>query len=486
MHRLLFSIFYSTVFKLARLLACLPACTVQRKETLQTLLFIVLIIPIFPGTACSQFFKQSVTISSSPNPVGSGARAMGMGGAFIAVADDATAASWNPAGLTQLRKPECSFVMDTFRRREKYSSKEHPEAGGVQKIFDKDVNYFSIAYPFEFMQRNIIVSLNYQKMYEFERSIKASITDKESYTRSFKNTLRSYNLEARRSIDFQQSGRLSTLSPAIGVQVTPDLALGITCNIWTDKLFWRNGWTTNTVHNGSVSKDGVMTSAYTGRDYERYYDFQGFNMHLGFLWQVNRNITIGGVVKTPFTGEMKHERRLHMSQNDFAGKMIYPTNLNIKEDVDLHMPLSYGLGVAVRFTDRFTMSFDIYRTEWDQFYLEDGSGNRISPITGNRTHETDVDETHQIRLGAEYLIILPKTIIPIRCGLFYDPEPSGKSPEDYWGFTLGTGISFGPVIVDIAYQFRRGEDVEGDVIGVPHTKADVTQHQFMASMIYHF
>lgn len=31
--------------------------------------------------------------ASSPNPVGSGARAMGMGGAFIAVADDATAAS---------------------------------------------------------------------------------------------------------------------------------------------------------------------------------------------------------------------------------------------------------------------------------------------------------------------------------------------------------------------------------------------------------
>jgi hypothetical protein len=29
-----------------------------------------------------------------------GTRAMGMGGAFVAVADDATAAYWNPAGLT--------------------------------------------------------------------------------------------------------------------------------------------------------------------------------------------------------------------------------------------------------------------------------------------------------------------------------------------------------------------------------------------------
>jgi long-subunit fatty acid transport protein len=49
---------------------------------------------------------------ANPNPVGSGARALGMGNAFIAVADDATAASWNPGGLSQLESPEVSFAMD--------------------------------------------------------------------------------------------------------------------------------------------------------------------------------------------------------------------------------------------------------------------------------------------------------------------------------------------------------------------------------------
>ena len=44
--------------------------------------------------------------------VGAGARANGMGGAFTAIADDATAASWNPAGLAQLRQPEISVVHD--------------------------------------------------------------------------------------------------------------------------------------------------------------------------------------------------------------------------------------------------------------------------------------------------------------------------------------------------------------------------------------
>jgi long-subunit fatty acid transport protein len=45
----------------------------------------------------------------APEPVGSGARALGQS-AFIAVADDATAASWNPAGLVNLERPEASFV----------------------------------------------------------------------------------------------------------------------------------------------------------------------------------------------------------------------------------------------------------------------------------------------------------------------------------------------------------------------------------------
>jgi len=54
----------------------------------------------------------------SLNRPGSGARAAGMGNAFIAVSDDGTAASWNPAGLSQLRRPELSVVFSASRRQE--------------------------------------------------------------------------------------------------------------------------------------------------------------------------------------------------------------------------------------------------------------------------------------------------------------------------------------------------------------------------------
>lgn len=50
------------------------------------------------GTAMGQFLK-----------IGVGGRAVAMGGAFVAVANDASALFWNPAGITQLEKNQVIF-----------------------------------------------------------------------------------------------------------------------------------------------------------------------------------------------------------------------------------------------------------------------------------------------------------------------------------------------------------------------------------------
>jgi long-subunit fatty acid transport protein len=57
------------------------------------------------GSAVAQGLPTTLEFSFS-NP---GARSMGFGGAFVALADDATAAFANPAGLVQLTRPEISL-----------------------------------------------------------------------------------------------------------------------------------------------------------------------------------------------------------------------------------------------------------------------------------------------------------------------------------------------------------------------------------------
>ena len=85
---------------------------------------------------------ETIEIPSSFNPVGSGARALGMGGAFIAVADDATSASWNPGGLVQLETPEVALVLAHVDRTEDLDFGTNPEASGSQQVSLNNINYF--------------------------------------------------------------------------------------------------------------------------------------------------------------------------------------------------------------------------------------------------------------------------------------------------------------------------------------------------------
>jgi len=51
-----------------------------------------------------------------------GARSLGMGGAFLGLADDASAAEANPAGLTILRKMEFSLEARNYEEAQQFST----------------------------------------------------------------------------------------------------------------------------------------------------------------------------------------------------------------------------------------------------------------------------------------------------------------------------------------------------------------------------
>jgi long-subunit fatty acid transport protein len=431
----------------------------------------------------TQQIFQTIQITSSPNPVGSGARAQGMGGAFIAVADDATAASWNPGGLMQLETPELSIVGSYAKRRKDFDSSLHPEASGTNEISREDLNYLSFAFPFRTFDKNMIVSLNYQRLYDFYENIDFDFNYQGSLSDgSF------FSVETKTR--FRQTGALKAFAPAFAIQLTPRFSVGITCNIWTDNLGYDNEWQQKRETTAMAS---ILTP--TGKHLqfkgeakfeEKNENFEGLNFNIGFLWHINRLITLGGVVKTPFTADV-NRKIFSVSQFYPVGTGSPPSNpFTSRDSIEIDFPLSYGMGVAFRFSDALTLSFDIYRTDWSNFWLKDSEGRTTSPIDGKPRRESHVHDTTQVRLGGEYLFVLEHNLIPLRFGLFYDPEPSDKHPEDFYGISFGTGIMLGNVVLDCAYIYRWGEDVEGDVLGIPKTKADVEQHRFFISMIYHF
>ena len=417
---------------------------------------------------------QRIDIPSSPNPVGSGARALGMGGAFIAVADDATAASWNPGGLIQLEKPEVSGVGAFFYRIEDNDFGTNPEASGRETVTEINLNYLSGAYPFTLFHRNMIVSLNYQRLFDFTRKWNFPLVQSTA------------GLSLSQDVDYDQSGNLSALGLAYCIQLTPEFSFGFTFNIWQDWL-GMNEWKQTTRQQGSGTFTGNQF-IFDSRSQDRF-SFRGFNANanVGILWNITPKFTLGAVVRTPFTADLKHKSSfkssIHFPASPGSDSTIYTSST---ENEELDLPMSYGIGLAYRFSDRLTVSADFTRTEWDDFVFKDSQGNKTSAISGRPKQDSDVDPTNAFRLGAEYLFIKSNYVVPLRGGVFYDPAPAEGSPDDFYGFSLGSGFARGPYIFDIAYQYRFGRDVGGSILQNLDFSQDVDEHSLFASLIIHF
>ena len=77
----------------------------------------------------SQDSQEKATNAISFLSLGTGARAIAMGRAFTAIADDATAVYWNPAGLGQLDKLDVLFTQR------------------FNNVFDTNLFSLAVAYP---------------------------------------------------------------------------------------------------------------------------------------------------------------------------------------------------------------------------------------------------------------------------------------------------------------------------------------------------
>ena len=78
------------------------------KKNISVILINLLIVSML--AAQTNRVSKSGTSAVSFLEIGVGSRAVGMGGAFVAMADDATALYWNPAGISRLGKVETTFI----------------------------------------------------------------------------------------------------------------------------------------------------------------------------------------------------------------------------------------------------------------------------------------------------------------------------------------------------------------------------------------
>ena len=169
------------------------------------------------------------------NITGAGARAEGFGGAFIGVADDATAIVWNPAGLGQLERAEVSavgrYIVETSEFKSMLPSDSYTESN-EQSHFN--FNFASLAVPFSAGSTNIVVAVAYQTQLDFYSK----------YTDISKNQTES-------------TGAASTVTPGVAIRFGSMFSLGVATNIWMGSFDYSTKYTSGEIWKSSPEFSGL-------------------------------------------------------------------------------------------------------------------------------------------------------------------------------------------------------------------------------------
>lgn len=232
------------------------------------------------------------------------------------------------------------------------------------------------------------------------------------------------------------------------------------------------------------------------------------------LWSLSDKWSMGARYDTAFTGRALY-RETETGWQDALRNVFWSGNLTgwsipKREKRQLRFPATLALGNAFRVNDRLTLSMDVTRTDWNDFYFTDALKRHFSLVDGqDRTipwARTDFKPTTTVRFGAEHVFSpknpdeVLKNLWTLRGGLFYDEEPASHrstafkvinkgtgEPNSFHGFVLGCGLlTRQRVNIDFAYQLRYGKGVNGDMISVNGFKEDLVQHRFLLSTVIYF
>ncbi len=219
------------------------------------------------------------------NDAGVGGRAMGMGGAYTAVSDDAAAVYYNPAGLAQVRRFEWNLGLSAMQAEEKTFLKSTlgSPATGIAAA-GKTVNSISSfggVIPLPTYRGSLVFAAAYNRVKDFDFDFKVS-----GYSDG-----RDSHIEGRSS----DSGGLDMWSLAGAIDVSPKVSLGASLDHFRgdhaldEKRVYRRD---------DIEQSEMFHSGYADRI--RAWSLQG-----GMLVRSSRNLRFGAAVRFPFKYNIK-------------------------------------------------------------------------------------------------------------------------------------------------------------------------------------
>ena len=380
-----------------------------------------------------------------------GARSAGLGGAFVALADDATAAFANPAGLVQLVKPEISIEARNWSHSMPYTASGRVEGDpsgfgldvthGIAKstaTYDTTgLSFLSLVWPtgdWSFaLYGHQYADLEFSGETQGLFGGGSDCCQERWFDQQMHSTqdVVSYGLSAA----YRFSDRFSV---GLGVAY-----FDVSLESLTTEYLWDVDSETGFFGPTSFLPERLALTEYLFID-DSDWTFSG-----GFLWSPTSRWRIGGVYRQGF--------EVGMGNDIIAGVAVDygvpPGTVFIRNrGIPAEFPDVYGLGFSYRgLEEKLTLSFQWDRIEYSSIPQSIGLDDQT------------IDDADELHFGAEYAFLQSSPVIAVRLGAWLDPDhqmyatvddpymqavlPQG---DEEWHYTAGLGFAARRFQVDLA------------------------------------
>ncbi|MBI5342157.1 MAG: outer membrane protein transport protein [Deltaproteobacteria bacterium] len=333
-----------------------------------------------------------------------GAKAMGMGFAFTAQADDPSAIYFNPAGIMQL---EGTNVMAgaTFIRENgaTFTGTTPVQATSISET-QKDLNFIV---PNAYFTRKVSSNFAYGVGIFTPFGLGQEYKDRNSSI--FRNQITKIDLQT------------VVVNPTVAFKVNDVLMVGAGIDYMYGKAKLEKTGVINTALPGSSTPSKIFLLDLEGTGDAWAYNF-------GVLLKPAQNWKVGFSFRGPFTLEIR-EGDVKLTEitstaipalgGASAQAVFGGTSFNTKGSTKISMPATAALGVAY-IKDRLTLEVDADWTGWHTYrslIIDIKNNTALLPDSASTKDWKDVVA---LRIGAEYRVTDP---LALRLGFAYDPTP---------------------------------------------------------------
>ncbi len=364
-----------------------------------------------------------------------GVKAMGMGFAFTAQADDPSAIYFNPAGITQLKGQNVMFGMTYVHEDGAKFEGTTPLTGGAQASETQKTLHFAIpnAYYTSSLGNGISWGIGMFTPFGLGQQY-VSWSDSIFRNQATKIDLRTFVINPTVAFEIDEM-----LSVGFGI----DYMYG-TAKLGKTPYFPGAG----NLYNLELDGDG---------------DAWGYNF--GILLKPTKNLRIGANYRSGFELDIKDGDVSITNTSALYG--VVPALGNAPSDTKgsatVRMPATFALGVAYT-AGKLTVEADADWTFWSSY-----SSLPIDIASSgeeNTLFDTDAAKNWRdvcaLRFGAQYQVTDP---LALRIGIVYDPTPvpaETMGPElpdsNRMNYMIGAGYKIGPWTIDGAFMYIDKQD----------------------------